>query len=156
MAINLADELSESAILTNVPARDWREALSYAGEALVASGVTTEEYTSEMIAAVEELGPYIVIAPGLALAHSRPSPAVLRAGISWVSLEHPIEFGHATNDPVTLVVGLAAPDHDSHLRVMSALAGILADEGRMNELAGAESPARVRELLDSYATGGSA
>lgn len=156
MVINLAEELSESAILTNVPARDWRDALSYAGQALVASGVTTGEYTSEMIAAVEELGPYIVIAPGLALAHSRPSPAVLRAGLSWVSLEHPVEFGHATNDPVSLVIGLAAPDHESHLQVMSALAGVLADEDRMNELAGADSPARVRELLDSYSAGSSA
>lgn len=151
MAINLAEELSEDAIITNAPATDWRDALSYAGKALVASGVTTAAYTAEMIAAVEELGPYIVIAPGLALAHSRPSPAVLRAGLSWVSLQTPIEFGHAANDPVSLVVGLAAPDHESHIEVMSALAGVLADGDRMKELTAAGTPARVRELLASYA-----
>jgi PTS system ascorbate-specific IIA component len=153
MAINLADELSESAIITNAPATDWRSALTFAGEALVASGVTTAAYTAEMIAAVEELGPYIVIAPGLALAHSRPSPAVLRAGLSWVSLETPIEFGHAVNDPVSLVIGLAAPDHESHIEVMSALAGVLADDDRMKALAAADTPARVRGLLASYADG---
>ena len=152
MGINLADELSENAILINAPASDWREALTYAGAALVASGVTTEEYTAEMITAVEELGPYIVISPGFALAHSRPSPAVLRAGLSWVSLERPIEFGHSTNDPVTLVVGLAAPDHDSHIEIMSALAEILADDDRMKELAGADTPSQLRTLLDSYAS----
>ncbi len=152
MGIDLADELDESAIRTKAPAADWREAIRLAGGALTDSGATTAAYTDEMIAAIDEHGPYIVIAPGIALAHSRPSPAVLRTGLSWVTLAEPVEFGHSVNDPVSLVVGLAALDHDGHLEVMAALAGVLADEDALSSLLAAETPAEVRERLSALAS----
>lgn len=145
--MNLADALPEGSIRTLAHADDWRAAVRLAGDRLVASGATTDAYTDAMLAAVDEHGPYIVIAPGFALAHSRPSPAVLRTGISWVSLAAPVPFGHAANDPVRLVVGLAATDHDGHIEIMSALAAILADEVALEALLAADSPALVRELL---------
>lgn len=147
MANNLADHLADDSIVTQAKASDWRAAITLAGDALVAGGVTTDVYTAEMIAAVEELGPYIVIVPGLALAHARPSPAVLKAGLSWISLSDPVPFGNAANDPVSLVIGLAAPDHDGHLGIMSALAAVLADDDVLTRLRAAESPAQVREIL---------
>jgi PTS system ascorbate-specific IIA component len=152
LEINLADELDERAILTKVHADDWRAAIRLAGRALTASGATTDAYTDEMIAAIDQHGPYIVIAPGIALAHSRPSPAVRRTGLSWVTLAEPVPFGHATNDPVSLIVGLAALDHDGHLEVMAALAGVLADETALASLLQAGSPAEVRALLTSLAS----
>jgi PTS system ascorbate-specific IIA component len=147
MTVNLADELSEASIVTQATVANWREAITLAGDALVAGGVTTDAYTTEMITAIEELGPYVVIVPGLAIAHSRPSPAVLRAGLSWVSLREPVEFGHSTNDPVTLVVGLAAPDHHGHIDIMAALANVLADDDALARLRSATSPSQVQELL---------
>ncbi|GEK80007.1 PTS sugar transporter subunit IIA [Agrococcus baldri] len=149
--MNLADALPETAIRTLARAEDWQAAVRLAGDRLVASGVTSDAYTGEMLAAIDEHGPYIVIAPGFALAHSRPSPAVLRTGISWVSLAEPVPFGHAVNDPVRLVVGLAATDHDGHIEIMSALAGVLADESALEALLAADSPALVRELLARHA-----
>lgn len=143
----LVEHLPESAIQTRARAADWREAVALAGAGLVAQGLTTEEYTGEMIEAVEKYGPYIVIAPGFALAHSRPSPAVLGTGFSWVALSTPVEFGSETNDPVRLVVGLAAVDHDAHLTAMSALAAVLADEQVLDELISADTPAEVRSTL---------
>jgi PTS system ascorbate-specific IIA component len=147
--VDLVGELPETAIKASAHADDWRAAIRLAGEGLVASGATTAAYTDEMIAAVEEFGPYIVIAPGIALAHSRPSPAVLRTGLSWVGLDEPVAFGHEVNDPVSLIVGLAALDHDGHLEVMAALAGVLADEPRLAALRAAATPAEVRDLLSS-------
>ncbi|HEU4808481.1 MAG TPA: PTS sugar transporter subunit IIA, partial [Homoserinimonas sp.] len=146
------DELAEASIMTDATATDWRAAIALAGGALVAGGATTEAYTSEMIAAVEDLGPYIVVAPGLAIAHSRPSPAVLRAGLSWVGLQEPVEFGHPTNDPVSLIVGLAAPDHDGHISTMSALAAVLSDPDAFAQLKSAESAERVREILNRFSS----
>jgi len=145
MSESLADELSDDAIVLRAEAQDWREAVRFAGDALTAAGSTTDEYTAEMIRAIEELGPYIVIAPSIALAHSRPSPAVKSTGVSWVTLAKPIEFGHASNDPVRLVVGLAAVDHDSHLATMSNLAGVLS--GDLDRLLEATSPEELRALI---------
>jgi PTS system ascorbate-specific IIA component len=102
-----------------------------------------------MIAAVDKLGPYIVIAPGLAIAHSRPSPSVLRAGLSWVTLKEPVSFGHNKNDPVSLIIGLAAPDHEGHLEMMQALAGVLMNSDLLAALKAAGSPAEVLALLSN-------
>jgi PTS system ascorbate-specific IIA component len=149
VAINLADALSS--IQTQAEADDWREAIRLAGDGLVFGGATTDAYTDEMIDAVEKHGPYIVIAPGVALAHSRPSPAVLTGGLSWVSLSTPVEFGNKANDPVTLVIGLAAKDHDAHLQVMRALAGVLSDSAAMKRLTLANTADDVRAVLGELA-----
>lgn len=139
--------LATSSIHLRAHASDWRDAIRLAGAALVAGGVTEEDYTQEMIKTVEELGPYIVIAPGFALAHSRPSPAVLKTGLSWVSLAEPVEFGSKTNDPVDLVVGLAALDHDEHIGIMSKLAGVLADPEMLARLRASTDPAEIQTAL---------
>lgn len=144
MAVDL---LPESAVRFGVEASDWRAAVRAAGDALSESGATSPAYTDEMIAAIDELGPYIVIAPGFALAHSRPSPAVHRTGLSWIRLEHPVEFGSPRNDPVELVVGLAALDHDAHLAVMSNLARVLADSEEFARLRATTDPAEVRAAI---------
>ena len=83
---SISSLLPDRAIWIGADATDWRDAIRRAGDALIASGAVTHAYTDEMIATVESLGPYIVIAPGIALAHSRPSPAVLRTGLSLVLL----------------------------------------------------------------------
>lgn len=152
----LSDLLPETAIRLGVPAADWRAAVRASGDALVASGATTEAYNDEMVATVEQLGPYIVIAPGIALAHSRPSAAVLRTGLSMVRLAAPVEFGNRANDPVRLVVGLAAPDDSSHVEALATLAGLLADEPSREALLRARNAGGVRDVIARYEGGGAA
>ncbi|MDX3853721.1 PTS sugar transporter subunit IIA [Streptomyces sp. AK02-01A] len=150
----LTDLLPAEAVRLDVRAADWRAAIRIAGDLMVATGVTTDDYTAEMIANVEENGPYIVIAPGLAFAHSRPSPAVLRTGMSWVRLAEPVEFGHESNDPVELVVALAAEDSGAHTSAMASLARLLGDPGTAAALAAAPTPEALRAILagDNEAT----
>jgi PTS system ascorbate-specific IIA component len=146
----LTQLLPIDAIRIGETAADWRAAVRLAGDALAASGATTPDYTDEMVATVEQLGPYIVIAPGIALAHSRPSPAVLRAGISLVTLRDPVAFGHRENDPVRLVIGLAAVDEEGHITALSTLAELLSDETRREGLSGATGAAEVARMVRSF------
>ena len=67
--------LPAEAILVGATAAGWREAVRLAGAALVRSGAAREGYSDEMIRMIDEHGPYVVIAPGLALAHARPGEA---------------------------------------------------------------------------------
>jgi PTS system ascorbate-specific IIA component len=145
VALNLAEALCS--ITTKATADNWREAIRLSGDGLVAGGATTNDYTEQMIKAVEEHGPYIVIAPGIALAHGRPSDAVLQGGLSWVSLETPVEFGHPKNDPVTLVIGLAAMDHTTHIEVLKAMAGVLSNKAVRRNLEAATTDEEVRSIL---------
>lgn len=133
-----------------VTASDREAAIRASGQLLVESGRVTADYVDQMVAAVEEFGPYIVIAPGIALAHARPSEAVLATGLSLAVLASPIEFG-SHNDPVSLVFGLAAVDHDSHLAVLAELAERLSDEDFVNKLKNASTNDQLGALLATEA-----
>ncbi|WP_255947417.1 PTS sugar transporter subunit IIA [Streptomyces odontomachi] len=148
----LTELLPADAVRLDAAVDDWRQAITVAGELMVAAGTCTDAYTAEMIGNVTENGPYIVLAPGFAFAHARPSPAVLRTGMSWVRLAAPVEFGHETNDPVDLVVALAARDASEHTAAMASLARLLADPGMAQALRDASTPAALRAVLGA-ATG---
>lgn len=133
-----------------VTASDREAAIRASGQLLVESGRVTDDYVDQMVAAVEEFGPYIVIAPGIALAHARPSEAVLATGLSLAVLAAPVAFG-SHNDPVRLVFGLAAVDHDSHLVVLAELADRLTDEDFVNKLINACTNDQLGALLATKA-----
>src|SRR5690606_18068053 len=107
--------LSSEGVVIGAEVASWREAVHRAGQALAASGATTPRYADEMIRMIQENGPYVVIAPGLALAHARPGPEVLADGLAVVTLKNPVAFGHPHNDPVRVVVGLSAVRPETHL-----------------------------------------
>jgi PTS system ascorbate-specific IIA component len=136
----------DGSLAVAVSATDRDSAIRASGQLLVASGRVTGEYVDQMVAAVEEFGPYIVIAPGIALAHARPSDAVLSTGLSLAVLAEPIEFG-SHNDPVRLVFGLAAKDHDGHMTVLASLAERLTDEDFVNSLLNALTIDELARLL---------
>lgn len=147
MTLLVNNALGVGSILLQQRADDWRECFQLAGNALVASKRVTETYIQEMIDAFEELGPYMVIAPGIALAHARPSKSVLETGLSLVTLSEPVVFGSINNDPVRLVIGLAAVDHDSHIDLMAALSELLLDETKVNILLQTDKEPEVRKTL---------
>ncbi|MDN5899268.1 MAG: PTS sugar transporter subunit IIA [Brachybacterium sp.] len=151
----LSDLLDPSAILLDAPAQDWRAAIRLSGDLLVSTGATDDAYTEAMIGTVEEHGPYIVLTPGFALAHSRPDDSVHRTALSFVRLAEPVPFGHSANDPVTLVMALAAADTSAHQAALAALAGVLADPEGRRALDTATTSAEVLTALgaDSPAAG---
>ena len=143
----LAKAFGEDSIRVGAIALDREHAIEMAGELLVASGRSTPEYTESMLEAVAENGPYIVIAPGIALAHGRPSEAVLEIGLSLVTLAEPVIFGNEANDPVRLVIGLCAIDHSSHIDIMAELATFLGDRSSVNNLLNAVHNDQIRLLF---------
>ena len=141
----------DAAIVLGADAADWRAAVDIAGAALTASGATTADYAHEMIRMIEEHGPYVVIAPGLALAHARPGPAVLRDGLAIVTLTTPVPFGNAHNDPVRVVLGLAVASPEHHLSLVAEIANVFNDSDAIARLAAAASADEVRGILGAIA-----
>lgn len=135
------------AITIGARVADWRAAVTAAGAALERSGATTADYTERMLNVIDEFGAYIVIAPGLALAHARPGDDVLADGLSVVTLAEPVEFGHPNNDPVSVIVGLAVCGGDEHLRSVAALANVFNDAAVIPALAGATDPEVIRSMF---------
>jgi len=138
--------LPDDGVQLGATAADWRAAVALAGAALARTGAAEASYADEMERMIDEHGPYVVIAPGLALAHARPGPEVLRDGLSVVTLETPVPFGHPYNDPVRVIIGLAA-GYATHLSVVAALANVFNDSDAVERLAAAASPGEVRDIL---------
>jgi PTS system ascorbate-specific IIA component len=130
----LSDSFSDKSIAIKESVTDRSQAILITGGLLVASQRVLPGYIQLMLDAVDKFGPYIVIAPGIALAHGKPGDQVLTTGLSLLMIREPIEFKHSQNDPVQLVFGLAATDHDSHIELMAELAEFLSDPHRVNSL----------------------
>jgi PTS system ascorbate-specific IIA component len=133
-------------------ADDWRAAVRAASELLVEAGAAEPRYVDRCIATVEELGPYMVVAPGVALAHARPEDGALRLGLAVATLRDPVEFGHAENDPVDVVFAFGSPDRDQHVGLLGALARRLT-EGLADDLRKAADEGEARRLMEEVAAG---
>src|SRR5690625_1510016 len=114
-------------IKLNESVANWKEGVHVGGELLKDAGIIDGSYIRAMIQSIENLGPYVVIAPGIALPHARPEDGAKEIGLSLVTLSTPVCFGHEKNDPVSIIVCLSAIDHSSHLQVLSELSTYLND-----------------------------
>jgi PTS system ascorbate-specific IIA component len=148
---SLGDVLGRVSVAVGERLPDREAAVRRAGALLLASGRVDDAYSDEMVAVLQEYGPYFVIAPGIALAHSRPSPAVRGVAFSVLTCDPPVPFGHPDNDPVSLVIGIAAPDDASHVEALRQLAELLGEDRRRERLLAARS---VDEVLDALRLAG--
>jgi ascorbate PTS system EIIA or EIIAB component len=124
----------------------WPSAVRAAGRGLVETEAADGRYVDRCVAQVESDGPYIVVAPGIALAHARPEDGARALALSVAVLDRPVAFGHPTNDPVDVVFAFCSPDRDSHVGLLSALARQLAS-GLAARLRAADDDASAARLL---------
>ena len=143
----LADAFGDNSIRVSAAALDREHAIELAGDLLVSSGRVTPEYTVAMVEVLDSHGPYFVISPGVALAHAKPSDSVISTGLSLVTLAEPIVFGNEANDPVRLVIGLCAIDHDSHIEMLAELSALLSDNETVNILLNAGDTEQIRSIF---------
>ena len=139
--------LPADAIVIGADATDWRDAVRAAGAALAKAGIARPGYADEMIRMIDEHGPYVVIAPGLALAHARPGPEVLKDGLAVATLATPVNFGHPYNDPVSVVLALAVASGDAHIALVAELANIFNDSSAVADLAAATTVEEVQSIM---------
>lgn len=123
----LKELLTKDTIKINVAATDWEDAVRKSGEILVETGAIQESYVEAMVASVKTYGSYIVITPHIALAHASSNDGVNEIGFSLITLKDEIKFNHEENDPVKVVITLAATDQSTHLKALSELMELLGD-----------------------------
>ena len=134
------------AIQLNVACKSWQEALDIGAAPLLADGVIEPSYV-EAVKKSHQAMPYMVIAPGIMLAHARPECGAHAIGISLLTLKEPLPVGSELNDPVKLVITFATPDDKSHLKLLEALTEFLMDADRLARFMAVKSPAEAMELL---------
>lgn len=138
--------LRASDLQFQVHANDWKDALTKAAAPLIKRGAIDDVYIDGMIESVEKLGPYIVIAPGLALGHTRPSEAVHEACLAIATLDEPVKFGSKENDPVDIVVILAAVDDQAHIALLQKMVIFLNEPDSFKTLRSARTPEDAAQI----------
>lgn len=124
----------------------WEQAITIAANPLLTQDYFESSYVTAMIDSVKELGPYIVIAPEIAIAHARPNDDVKHIGLSLLKLNEHINFseeGHFAS----LIFVLSAVDNYGHLAILRSLATKLGNQDTVNQLLAAQE---INEIVNIF------
>lgn len=119
---------------------DWREAVRLAAQPLLKAGDIEESYIDAMIQTVEDIGPYIVLVPHVAVPHAGADKGVNRLGISALLVQEAVDFNikgeeeDKEDKQVQLIFVLATVNSTAHLKALQQLAVILDDEAFVEQL----------------------
>ncbi|MBF2589138.1 BglG family transcription antiterminator [Listeria marthii] len=126
---------------------DWREAIQVASKSLQQEGYISRNYQQAMIENIEKLGPYIVIAPGIALPHASVDDGAYRVGMSLLRLDKPVSFSSKAKDQVRLIIVLASIDSYTHINALSQLTNLIMKHHLLEQIEQAESAAEIAAML---------
>lgn len=140
--------LSRNAIAVQADVADWKAAVKVGTDLLVAAGTIEPRYYDAIVAQTEELGPYYLLAPGLAMPHGRPEEGVLENSFALVTLATPVNFGDPDNDPIEILITLAATDAKTqNEEAIVQVVTIFDDDSVVEQLRSATTVDAVRAIL---------
>ena len=124
---------------------DWRESLRLAARPLVQDKSIQESYVDAMVELVEKTGPYIVLAPGIALPHARPEAGANRLAMALLRVEEPVWFDREKYANLFFV--LASADGKSHMNALIQISHIFSKDTVLESFLQAPDPEALWNLL---------
>ena len=146
----LNDWLTPDRIQIRTDITDWRQAVEVSAEPLLKDGTITPDYLTAIFAQREKLGPYFVLAPGIAMPHARPEEGAKGLGLSLLTLPNGVVFNSEDNDPVYSVVMLSAPDKHSHIELISELAELFSSDEDMQKIHQATDIKTIQDVIAKF------
>ncbi|WP_311492249.1 PTS sugar transporter subunit IIA [uncultured Anaerococcus sp.] len=140
--------ISKEFIQLNVEVNDWKDAIKISAKPLLDKNIIKEKYIDNMIASVEEMGPYIALDRNIALAHARPDDSVNEIGLSFMTIKNELNLG-SDFDPIKLMLCLSAVDSDSHIELIMELSNVLCDKDIVNKIISENNVDDVIEILNN-------
>lgn len=128
----------------------WQEALDVCARPLLQAKIIEPEYVAAIIEQHQKLGPYYVLAPGLAMPHARPEEGANGLGLSLLKLREGVSFGAAEDAPVDVIIMLAAPDRHSHIEMISALAELFSSDEDLQQLHQAQTLEEIKNIINRF------
>ncbi len=137
-------KLTEDFIQFEEEVSTWEDAITKSSKPLLDKGFIEQSYVDAMIDSVKEHGPYIVIAPNIALPHARPEAGSNKVGFSILKLDKPVAFSKEDDHKAQLLIALSCVDSTTHLEILQSIVTILSDEEKNNAIFNAK---KVEEIL---------
>ena len=136
------------ALLVDSDSHDWQEAVKIIGKLLLDLDSIEEGYIQAMIDVINDIGPYIVVIPHLAIAHAAPLTYVKKNDLVIGVFKEPIYFG-SDNDPVHIIIGLCALTPHSHLEQFQRIADIFSDENAWLDFRKCDTVEELYKLINA-------
>lgn len=127
---------------------DWKQAITLSAQPLLVKGAITEDYINAIFNSHQELGPYYVLAPGLAMPHARPEQGAIKNGLSLLHIKQGVSFDADENDPIYVVIMLCALSGEEHINMITALAEIFSDDELLSALLKASSMEAIQSVIN--------
>ena len=151
--MNLMDSLKENnSVVLKRHASTWEEAIEACMKPLVEKNAVERSYVDAIIERTKELGPFYVLAPGLAMPHERPEMGVNKNSFSFVTLDQPVAF--PDGQEVDILIGLAAVNADVHNgEAIPQIVMLFEDEDIFDKIRAAAVPEDIYKIISDAVAG---
>ncbi|MFP4078278.1 MAG: PTS sugar transporter subunit IIA [Candidatus Izemoplasmataceae bacterium] len=123
----------------------YEDAIRLASKPLLEDGYITEQYIDDMLQAIKDYGPYIVLADDFAMPHARPSEAVKKTGLSLLVVKDGVDL---MDNHVKLFIVLAAKNSTDHTDVLGSLAEFLMEKTNIQDVIKSDSVEAIQKILN--------
>ncbi|MCT4700613.1 PTS sugar transporter subunit IIA [Enterobacteriaceae bacterium H20N1] len=131
-------------------AKDWRDAVAISCRPLIENGSIEPRYVKAIYRSHEAIGPYYVVGPGIAMPHARPEEGANKLAMALTLIADGVNFDADENDPVKLLIVLAATDSTSHIEAISQLARLFDNEQDTRAILQAKTTQDILSVIARY------
>ncbi len=146
----LRELLNEDTIYLNQEATSWEDAIRVSANPLKNLGYIKDSYIYAMIENVRKLGPYIVIAPKVAMPHARPEDGVNKVSMTLTTFKEDIYFSGKEQHKVKILISLAPKDNQTHIKALACLTKMLSKKENIDKILNSKDKYEVLEVINKY------
>ena len=139
--ITIFDLLSEQRIKIKGKAKNWKEAITEAGELLLKDECIEVDYIEDMIRVVEEFGSYIMLVPNVIFPHAKARSKVKKTAFSIVMYDEKIDF--IDGQKIDMVISFCSKDEREHLDGLINIIDKIEENSLKEKLIGIKNPKEV-------------
>ncbi len=116
--------------------KDWRDAIKASFKILLNNKIVDESYVKATIESVEKYGPYIIIAPYVAIPHaSEGHDGCKGTAVSLMKVRNTVKFDPSNDERnVKLFFSIASNDKEQHMKNVKLIADTISDFEILNDL----------------------
>lgn len=123
---------------------NWEDAIIQACKPLLEQNAIQAIYQDLIIENIKKFGPYIVIAPNIAIPHAQEKQGVNETCMAFMKTEVPVKFSDNPEHNAQLFFVLASTNNDLHLENLCELVEFLENKDIVEKL----EKAKTREDLE--------
>ncbi len=127
----------------------WEEAIRQSASVLLQDESISQQYVDTIIEKTHEFGAYMMIIPGLVLAHAKPEDGVYNVDVSMTIFSEPVLFSE--EEKANIILTLATEDQEKHLNILKDIMDIFAEmeESDLNFISSLDASEVVVKFLES-------